>query len=152
MAFYGDCYTIRMGYLSAGYTSYPEFLSSRHFTRQRKIAWFFSFRCCSICWKRYQLSPHHLSYLVVGKWYEFLFLRFLCNDHHRAVQFFFGHKLTSTFPLIAWYYCYKFLWSITVGVFRIGLWLHHSYSLDKSVFPAVKYARRRRQLLRSKYY
>lgn len=110
---------------------YDEYLKSPHFTVQRKIARFFSLGFCGVCYLRIPLQAHHLWYGVKGKWYEFLFLRMVCDRDHRRVQFFLGYKLTGAVALITYYYSIKFLYLLTVVLVRtiiyICRWLYREY-------------------------
>ena len=113
--------------MTSGQVWYAEYLQSRHFRRQRQLAWVLSFRCCSICWKRYDLQPHHLSYWVLGRWFEFLFLRFVCSRCHRVVQYIWGRNLRGTVELHLFYYIVQVTYLVTVGVYRFIKWIISSY-------------------------
>lgn len=110
---------------------YESYLHSRHFRFQRWLAWIISIRRCGICYTKLYLQPHHLSYAVLGKWYEFLFLRYVCSKHHKNVQFFFGMMLNKTLQLHLYYYFYKVSYLLTIGVvkllFSMGKWIAKSY-------------------------
>jgi hypothetical protein len=109
------------------YVPYGQYLLSPHFTRQKRFAFFLSFRSCSICFQRYHLEAHHLSYKVLNRWFEFLFLRYVCRTHHDRVQTFFGKPLKGTLALHLNYYRFKLLYLSTVGVYRLIKWIVISY-------------------------
>ncbi len=76
-----------MGYLQAGYKSYPDYLASNWFRHVKEEAWKHSKKCCSVCGKKWDLQAHHLSYGVLGTDREWRYIRFVCSDHHRACTY-----------------------------------------------------------------
>lgn len=102
---------------------YTKHLHSYHFKFQRDLAWFLSLRCCSICFKRYGLEPHHLGYLLVDTFAEWITLRYLCRRCHKWVQHFFWIRVKATIPLIVMYYLAKFTYWGTIGIIRILLYI-----------------------------
>lgn len=112
-------------------TNYYKHLHSYHFKLQRDLAWFLSLRCCSICFKRYGLEPHHLGYLFVDTFFEWLSLRFVCNKHHKKVQYILGFILHGTLILHIRYYYVKITWLFTFGIYRFVKWLITSYWIPK---------------------
>lgn len=115
------------------YIPYGEYLYSRQFKWAKRIRWFFSLRRCHICWTRKGIQYHHLSYLVVGMLFEWVFLRPLCGTCHKRVQYILWFKLTKTVPLHIWYYVVKLSYWGTIGLVRvllyIGKWVITSYAI-----------------------
>lgn len=112
---------------------YKKHLHSYHFKLQRDLAWFLSLRCCSICFKKYGLEPHHLGYLFVDTIIEWLTLKYLCRRCHKWVQHFLWVRVHATIPLIIMYYLAKFTYWGTIGIVRLILyiirWVFFSYRI-----------------------
>ena len=125
--------------MTAGQLWYQEYLQGNHFKRQKRIAWRLSSKSCCICYLRYDLQPHHLSYKVINKWYEFLLLRYVCSVHHEKVQHFLGRRLRGTIALIGNYYSYKIFYTFTIGIYRLIKYLIYSFSIPKNRRRIIRY-------------
>lgn len=111
------------------FVPYHKHLESRKFSVTKWIAYRLSFKRCTICFQRYHLEAHHLSYKVLGKWFEFFFIRYVCDNHHEQVGKFLGVRLHGTLALHLNYYRVKFGWLCTWGIYNSIRWVISSYSI-----------------------
>lgn len=112
------------------FVPYFEHLESRKFSRAKWLAYHLAFRRCTICLKKYHLEAHHLSYQVLGRWFEFIFLRYVCSSHHEQVGKFLGVRLHGTLALHLNYYRVKIGWCCTWGIYNSIRWVISSYSIS----------------------
>lgn len=113
------------------FVSYTQHLESVKFSLAKKIAYLLAFKRCTICWQRFHLEAHHLWYGCLGKWYEFLFLRYVCDNHHDQVGVYMGVRLHGALALHLNYYRVKFFYLCTIGTLRFLKWVIISYALPR---------------------